>query len=512
MNVIFELNKLCKPRLVSKFFNISAESSLIHQLYKLVRSGKSEEKIVEKLYGEGVTTEHPSYKALRTRLRSILLEAFMRQEMRNPSYKDYDEAYQHGFQQLSLLRVLVAKRAYRVARDIAVVTYKNVGPYEIVLLNLGLTDILTSLHLGVSYDKKRFERYAKLYDYYSQAALALNTVSGYYRKIKSAIYAQRESPMTTGKRAGQYLEACAHFREKYSHISQIQGMLINIEMTGCNLRGEYVEAIEASERGNKILLSCHGVSKSVLNIQAISRVECTIKLNDFELGRKQIEAAKSQITLNSMHELKLVEYAILLGFRTKNYEYAYREFAALDKQKIVHLLLARHAEIWVILEAAINLLIVAGEIEPKASWPELPEFETSDFINDVPAFRKEKGGLNIQILVIQALYFIVLGKYREMEKRTEALEYYCKRYLKNDENRRNDAFFKLLLVVIKAGFEQNKAEEKGRYTLSKLEASTDWSELNNTEIIPYEDLWAILLKHLTRKPSRKKKKKKPTKQ
>ncbi len=247
------------------------------------------------------------------------------------------------------------------------------------------------------------------------------------------------------------------------------------------------------------LVRCKGVSQSVLSILALSRVDCTIKLNDFELGKQQITTAKLQVIPNSMHELKLVEYAIMLGLRTKNYEFAYREFVALDKRSINQLLLPRHAEYWLILEAAINLLIIAGEIIPDASWPVLRKFRTARFINNVPSFGREKGGVNIQILVIQALYFIVLGKYDAMIDRTEALESYCKRYLKNDENRRNDAFFKLLLVTIQVNFNREKAEERGRYTFGKLKASTDWSELNNTEIIPYEDLWYILLNHLERK-------------
>ncbi len=500
MSIIFELNGLCNSRSVNKFFRNTEEDTMIRRLYKLVHSGKYDEgQIVKKIYGKEVTPEHASYKALRTRLRNILLEAFMMQELRSPAYKTYDQAYQHGYQQLAMLRVLVGKRAYLVARDIAAVVFKNVSSYEIILLNLELTDILASLHLGVAYDKKLFERYNNLYTYYSGAAFDLSIVSGYYREIKSAIYAQRESPMTTGKRAGQYVEDCEKMREKYLHISQIQGMLTNLETTGCVLRGEYMEAITASLRGSDFLVRCKGVSQSVLSILALSRVDCTIKLNDFELGKQQITTAKLQVIPNSMHELKLVEYAIMLGLRTKNYEFAYREFVALDKRSINQLLLPRHAEYWLILEAAINLLIIAGEIIPDASWPVLRKFRTARFINNVPSFGREKGGVNIQILVIQALYFIVLGKYDAMIARTEALESYCKRYLKNDENRRNDAFFKLLLVTIQVNFNREKAEERGRYTFGKLKASTDWSELNNTEIIPYEDLWYILLNHLERK-------------
>ncbi|TXF90976.1 hypothetical protein FUA23_04020 [Neolewinella aurantiaca] len=503
MSIIFELNQLCSSRSVTKFFKNTEGDSLIQSLYRLVHSGKyTEDEIAKKIYGKDATADHAKYKALRTRLRNIFLEAFMMQETRNPSYTTYEQAYQHGYQQLALLRVLAGKRAYKVARDIAVVVFKNVRNYEIIPLNQGLTDILASLHLGVAYNQKLFEYYSDLHRHYSQAAFDLNVISNYYREIRNSIYAQRESPSTTGQRAREYAGICAKIAKNYPAVSQLQGMYISMEMTGCILRGEYNEAIKVAEQGEKILMKCEGVSQTVLSILALERVDCAIRLNDFEMGKQQIASARLQIAKKSMHELKLVEYAIKLGLRTRNYEFAYREFVALDKSSIKRLLTPRHAEYWLILEAAINLLLTAGEIIPDESWPVLRKFRTKKFINDVPSFGREKRGVNIQILVIQALYFIIMKKYDDMVERTDALNAYCKRYLKNDENRRNDAFFKLLLIVIKANFNRAKAIEKGKYTFGKLRDTTDWSSLNNTEIIPYEDLWMILLSHLEEKPKR----------
>ena len=500
MSLIFELNQLCNSRSVNKFFKSSAEDSLIRQLYELVREGKlSEEEIVKQLYDEETTPEHAKYKTLCTRLRNIMLEAFMMQAARTPSYTTYEEAYQHGYQQLALLRVLLLKRAYKVAREVAVVVFKNVRPYEIIPLNQGLTEILAYLHLGVAYNKKRFKHYNELNQYYSKAAFDLSTLSGYYREIRNAIYAQRESPATTGQRAGHYSEICTPVAKAYPKSSQLQGIFFGMKMRGCILRGEYRKAIQVSERGRNILIKCKGASQATLSILALERVDCAIKLNDFEMGKQQIASARQQIIPKSMHELKLVEYAVQLGFRTKNYEFAYREFAALDKRSIKRLLTSGHAEYWLILEAAINLLLIAGEITPDDSWPALRKFKARKFIKNVPSFGREKRGVNIQILVIQAMYFIVLGRHDDMINRTDALNAYCKRYLKNDKNRRNDAFFKLLLIVIKASFNRKKVIEMSRYTFGKLRDTTNWSELNNTEIIPYEDLWHILLSHLDKK-------------
>jgi hypothetical protein len=311
------------------------------------------------------------------------------------------------------------------------------------------------------------------------------------------MYAQRDSPMETGQKARRYVAECAEISKRYPNISLIQGMLIGTEITGCMLRGEYREAIEASMQGSKILMACKGVSQTVLSVLALNRVECTIMLNDFELGQQQIKYARKQVEENPINDLALSDYAVRLGLRTDNYEFAYRQFTDVSQRKISRFLTRRPQEHWVILEAHINFLVAAGEIIPEDDWPKLRNFRAASFMNKVHTSAQNKKGENIQILVLQALFSIIRKKYDDAIDKTASLEAYCNRYLKDDENLRNNCFFKLLLITIKANFNRRIAERKGEATFQRLQVATDRSKLNNTELIPYEKLWLILLNHLT---------------
>jgi hypothetical protein len=502
MTLLIELDSCCLPKWVSKILREEQgkkqEKSLIRKLYNLVHARKySENEIVKKLYGSNFTPSHGPFRTLKTRLRHVLVEAYIMQGLSSPTYKSYDLAYQHGYRQLDVVRLLLAGKAFSAAKEIALQAFKNVRDYEIIPLNQGLTDVIASLHLGLFYNEELYLKYSELNRYYSKASYHLSTVTDYYREVRNSMYAKRDSPMETGQKAKQYVAECAEIAMKYPKISLIQGMLVGTEITGCMLRGEYREAIEASMRGSEILMACKGVSQTVLSVLALNRVECTIMLNDFELGQQQITYARKQVEENPINDLALSDYAVRLGLRTDNYEFAYRQFIDVSQRKVSRFLTSRPREHWIILEACINFLVAAGEIVPEDDWPKLRNFRAASFMNKVFTSTQNKKGENIQILVLQALFSIIRKKYDDAIDKTASLEAYCNRYLKDDENLRNNCFFKLLLITIKANFNRRVAERKGEVIFRKLQVATDRSKLNNTELIPYEKLWLILLNHLT---------------
>lgn len=501
MTLLEELDERCLPKWVNKILREKPgegkEKSLIKKLYNLVHARKYEEaQIAKKLYGANATPSHAPFRTLKTRLRHILVEAFMMQELGYPSYTNYDLAYKNGYRQLSVARLLIINKAFHAAREVAVNAFKNVREYEIIPLNLGLTDIIVSLLLGLFYNEELYLKYSELNRYYNQANYDLGIVSNYYREIRNHMYAKRLSPMEVGVLAGQYVEECTEISSRYRHVSQIQVMLFSTEMTGCMLRGEYRKAINVATRGSNILSKCKGISESSISALAITRVECTIMLSDFKLGEQQISAARKEVQANTINDLALTDLAIQLGLRTGNYEFAYRQYVNVNQYTISRLLTPRHQEHWVILEACINLLIISGELTPQEDWPKLRNFRVAGFANKVLVSTRNKKGENIQILVLQAMLSIIRKKYDVAIERTSALEAYCNRYLKNDENLRNNCFFKLLLITIKSEFNRRAAERKGEATFQRLLSATDKSRLNNMELIPYEKLWEMLLRHL----------------
>lgn len=124
-----------------------------------------------------------------------------------------------------------------------------------------------------------------------------------------------------------------------------------------------------------------------------------------------------------------------------------------------------------------------------------PTFKLNKFLNEVPLLSKAKSGANISILIIQILILLVTGKQKLIIERVEALNQYCHRYLKNDRTLRSNCFIKMLIETTKAGFNKKRAERYAlKYHLKLINAPMYLSiEIPEVEIIPYEDLWEMVL-------------------
>jgi len=154
---------------------------------------------------------------------------------------------------------------------------------------------------------------------------------------------------------------------------------------------------------------------------------------------------------------------------------------------------------WMLKEAFINILIKIGKI-PQVDLQEieLRNFRLNRFINDVPLYSKDKKGTNIAILVAQFIYLLAENKTDQIFERLEGLNQYCHRYLRNDHTYRSNCFIKMLLKIPTANFHPVRVRNHTQTYWKKLQnASLTISEQSyEVEIIPYEDLWELVLEIL----------------
>lgn len=504
MEILQEIARIFTPAAVKRFIPNNtrggASSSKTRRLYHyLLEDDLTEEEIVVQLYGEGTTTADGRYRSLKSRLKRLMLEALIYEEASAISYASYDEAYISGFQQLGLARILIAQRAYRAAAEVASLAFRNVGHYEIIPLNEGLTDVLSALYLGALHDKKRFKRYYDLHGVYAQAATDVNIIARKYRLMNSKIYAHKESPATIGEISLGFVQETEHFLQQYPRVSSVQAMIRRTLATGLKLTGRYEEAVAAASEAEKALAVCPGVSNLVVSSMALLRVECLLQLRNFTVGKQEIDRTRKLIPADSINGVKLSEYAVSLGLVTGNYDYAYREILSLNRRMLKNLPNPEVEEFWWILEAYIHFLLRVGKIVPQEGASKLEErFRIGKFLNDVPTYAANKRGMNIQILVLQVMFFIVAGDFEKVTDRTGSLARYCNRYLKDNDNIRHSCFFRLLLELEKASFvprRRQKAIDQIYVRMTSPE-SVRIGHRTSVEIIPYEVLWQIALEQL----------------
>jgi hypothetical protein len=489
-------------KLLSGSSRAKAGESLISKLYKLLRAGKLEEEaIVTKLYGKGTTLTDGRYKTLKSRLKRIMLDSLLNEEVTGGGYSTYDQAYITGHRQLSLARILIAKRAYQAAKDVATQAFKSIRNYEILPLNEGFTDLLSSLYLGTLHNPALFDKYYEMHQYYAKAAYDLGVVTSKYRTMRSKVYINQDSPYEIGKLALGFTEETHEIMMRYLKVPPLQGMVRATHVMGLKLTGQYRDALVAADEAEEILSKCKGVSDHVISAIGLMRVECSLQLRDFEIGRFNVDRTRKLIPPYTINSIKLSEYAVLLGLHTGNYDYAYDEIVSLDRKTLQKLPKDRGVkENWLVLEAYIRLLIAAGKVSVRENSQQLESFRLAKFINNVPGLSANKSGTNIQILVLQAMFFIVRGELSKFIDRTDALDRYCNRYLKDNDSLRHNCFFRLLTEVVKGGFDLKSRKRKIKIILDRMTSpeAVEISKKTNSEIVPYEVLWSILTERISR--------------
>jgi hypothetical protein len=502
MDEIRELLDIASKKKVAKLLKVSrkkGQESMLSRLHHL--AGKlelDEETIVVELYGPGHDSRHPAYRALRARLRDLITTAIMDDDVYLSSYKDYDSAQINGYRQLNLINLLLLRRAWKSAKSLSHLTLRRVRDFEILPINHRLASILASLYLGVGFNEKQFTKYQKMATYYAEAEQVLNRVSAYYRDMRRMIYAHKLLPNEIGQQVGEYVAACQGEVARYPKVSALQAMFYIMKVHGLTLVGDYPGAIRTADEAERVLKKCKGAGKQSLSLMALTRVDCSVKLQDFREGTRQVRRAKEMVPMGSINHIKLSEYAVTLGLQTENFDYAYEQLAQVDRTSLRRLLTQQHVEYWLILEAYVNLLIMAGRIDIRKTSGTLPDFKLYKFVNNVPSYSKDKQGMNIQILILQVIFFIIKQQYGKIIDRTDALIRYGSRYLMDNENLRNNCFFKLLVTAEKCNFHRAATIRKSKKTYQKMVSprALRLGRANSTELIRYETLWEIVLEHL----------------
>ncbi|MBL7826075.1 MAG: hypothetical protein JNJ57_05550 [Saprospiraceae bacterium] len=109
---------------------------------------------------------------------------------------------------------------------------------------------------------------------------------------------------------------------------------------------------------------------------------------------------------------------------------------------------------------------------------------------------KDKEGMNIPLVLLPVVYALVNGTFEDFGVSPDALEKYRRRYLDTDLNKRSAAFVNLLFAYAKKDYRSASAEKKIKKeleVLASVQPQVAGSQTFAVEIIPYEDLWAMMM-------------------
>ncbi|MCY7328481.1 MAG: hypothetical protein LH618_08035, partial [Saprospiraceae bacterium] len=149
---------------------------------------------------------------------------------------------------------------------------------------------------------------------------------------------------------------------------------------------------------------------------------------------------------------------------------------------------------WQLLGGYLHLLAAFKKLDAAQVEQIVGPFRYTKFANDFEVLGKDKGGMNIPLVLLPVLYSLAQGGLDESVISIEALDKYRKRYLDNDVNQRSNSFVKMLIAYTKLPYKKAAAEKKIKKELAVLK-TLDPQVVGQSfaiEIVPYEDLWGML--------------------
>lgn len=472
--------------------------SILGKLYRAILSGSEvgEEDIVKVVYGPEVTPSYSAYQKLKSRLRNILLDALLNVNMKDkPNYSTYLDTYRTLQRQYASAQLLLSMRAYNNCAHVLERVYRMATKNRMAELQYQSSQMLMGLYLGVVYNPRKFDFHVKMSALHREEFADYGKVSSALYVFKHHLYNRIGSNLEIANVAEEQAQTVKEIMDRHPDFFQIKGTYFDIITWVNYLRGEFLQAVEFAQAGEKHIQEVQLGAGSRLFAFRIMQLRAFGFLNDLVSGELIIKRIESEMEPYTVNWLSLQEEKIFFYLRLQQYERAFGIAQSVDRRQVRKILSQRLRQLWELIDALMHLLYLCGQI------PETDEnnkFRLSRFLNSMPTFSKEKRGMNVQVLIIHTMLLIVLKRYDEVIDRVEALEKYCSRYLSNNDHLRSNCFIKMLTSIVKGNFHQAAAVRYATPYLKKLRATEQdlLGQVDRTEIVAYEDLWGIILQHL----------------
>jgi len=181
-----------------------------------------------------------------------------------------------------------------------------------------------------------------------------------------------------------------------------------------------------------------------------------------------------------------VYYRLIIELHRKNYQRAYEIYQEAENKRYIKKDLNKVIfETWYFVKGYIKFLILAGKIDAASH-----QFKIGHFLNSIILFNKDKSGNKINTLILKIILRLDTEKGRAtiIKERTAIKKYSEENYEKGSRPR---ILFRRLLHIVSSDFNATIVKDKVKKNVEPLPKLKGYNP--DLEIIPYEDLWDMVL-------------------
>jgi len=477
--------------------NPGEEGSMVESLYDAIAKDKvqSDEDAARFLYGKNESPKSQAYLRLKGRLERNLLNTAFFVDVNQPMFNDRAKASYNCYRDFAAALILIGREATKSGIDVLEHLLEQTIKYEFVELT---TDIASRLRRAYArggsvsmrerysiihreYEEKRrlemmaLEHYENLVNYY----IVRRSPNEEIHRL-ATIYYDELNPLTTEADTCQY----------YFHTAQI-GIIKHLSVNNCR------DALSVCDEALSILKERKNANRDTLIAMSGQKIACLTQMRIFKNNEGDSAAAyclslseEGSFNWFRVHELYL-HYCLF----ARRYDDAMALFEKAAQHHKFESLGGAVRDNWQIYGGYLHLLAALGKLELAKVEAAVGTFRYARLSNEIEVLDKDKQGMNIPLIFLPVIYHLVKGTFDTADISPESLEKYRKRYLDNDMNRRSAAFLNMLIAFAKRDYKSASAEKKIKKELEVLarEQPQVAGQTFAVEIIPYEDLWEMMV-------------------
>ncbi len=477
-------------------YEINKGKGKLSELFEAISKGtyQTEAELIAGLYGSA--EEKGAYRKLKSRLQKQLLNSIL---LKEPEGKTSIELYSRNFRMFNIFNQLLYYNAFSSALMVGKRLLKSVQEAETTELCLMVAAKLRRLYERRG-DKKKFNHYNKLVDEYRVLQEAELKAAEYEEKITIQFAETRSVKKELSELAAKYVADLKQYTDNMFS-SKLYLHTYHVAVMGHEIIGDYEGMQKACEEAIISFESRKNPKPFLIFFFLLKSLIYYVKTKQFDAGEIAVQKTITKLrNTESRNYFIIIEIYILLAFYCKKYRIAYDQYYATISKKSFNSMLIAQKQQWKIYEAYLEFLIAMNELDV-SEMQHKSRFRLGKFLNEVSVYSKDKMGLNVPIRILQFLFLIQRKSYGDIIDRAEGLRAYTYRYLKKPDTRRSYYFIRMLLELPEAAFHKEAVKRKAEKHFSKLKeiSSATSVEAGSIEVVPYEDLWEMVLATLDSK-------------
>jgi len=497
MQELRELTDIVTPKKLKALANLGVAAlphAKMRRLYEMLADGqlRSDEEAIAALFpGQ---TQPPHYFRLKNALRDYLHRMLFLIDLDLPHYQLRQKAWFDCYRQWAAMKLLTGKSARNSQVSLATDLLRMTRKYEFTDLTVDIARSLRLYYGSIEGNLKKYEQYAALTREHDEILQQENRAEDLYTDLVLRFVSDKSAKQDVHQQALEAFQSVAPALQQYhTYRLHLSGRLIEVLVhTSVN---DYRNTVEVCDRAIRFFEEKDYTANVPLQIFLQQEMVCFVQLRDYQRGKAVAERGMTLLEEGTFNWFKYQELLLMLSFHTQEYQAAYEIFSRSVQHRRFAALPESVLQVWKIQEAYLFYLSELGLVKPAPDDEALSRFRVSKFLNDTPLYSKDKRGMNIALLVFQIVWLIFAKRYNETIDRMEAIEKYTTRYLKKDDTFRSNCFVKMLLAVPAAGFHRvaaARAAEKFAAALRTMPLDFA-NQSHDVEIIPYEQLWEMVL-------------------